>query len=149
MITSSVQVFCTAIKKQGPIVGIDFGIKKFGIAISNQELTFALPLFVLKANIREIKPTIDRYRPTGIVLGIPINMDGSVGAQALLVQKFASKVMDAFGLPILLQDERLTTRAATNSLKSFGLKRKERDKVDDTVAACLLLESAMSGIGLL
>jgi len=146
MITSDIQVFCIAIKKHGPIIGIDFGTKKLGIAMSNPGLTFALPLLVLDSDISKIRPILDRYKPSGIVLGMPINMDGTSGAQVVLIEKFAKKILDSFGLPILLQDERLTSRAASNSLKILGLKRKDRDKIDDQVAACMLLESAMSAM---
>ncbi|MES2214575.1 MAG: Holliday junction resolvase RuvX [Pseudomonadota bacterium] len=148
MITADIQVFYIAIEKQGPIIGMDFGTKKLGVAMTNKELTFAMPLFVMEPNIPELKLAIERHKPRGIVLGMPINMDGSHGSQTQIVQKFAEKLSVAFELPIFLQDERLTSRAASNSLKIFGFKRKERDKIDDQVAACMLLESAISGIGL-
>lgn len=149
MITSDIQVFYIAIKKHGPIFGVDFGTKKLGVAMSNNELTFAIPLCVIEADIKKIKPMVDLHKPRGIVLGMPMNMDGSFGAQAILVKKFAVQILDAFGLPVLFQDERFTSRAASNVLKIFGFKRKERDKIDDKVAACMILETAMSGMRLL
>ena len=146
MITSDIQEFCHNLGDFGLILGIDFGTKKLGIAISNPERTMSLPISIIPHEIHQIESTIKQYKPLGIVVGLPVNMDGTMGAQAELVRKFAQKLLCNFGLPIFLQDERLTTRAAGNALRVLGLNRKQRDERDDQVAAAMILETTLASI---
>jgi len=143
MITKDIQEFCLKLGSVGVILAIDFGTKKLGLAISDPSRIMAMPLSVIPAEISQLKAIIEQRKPAGIVMGLPINMDGTSGAQAALVEKFAQKLFGLCELPILLQDERLTTRAASNALKILGLNRKLRDSRDDQVAACMILETAL------
>lgn len=81
---------------------------------------------------------------SAIVIGLPINMDGTKSEQTILTEKFAEKLEKRSNLPIFLQDERLTSKAADNLLKGFGLKRKDRNNQDDLAAASLILETVLN-----
>lgn len=148
MITSDIQEFCHNTDNFGVLLGIDFGTKKLGIAISNPERTMSLPIKIIPHEIDKIEEVIKHYKPRGLVIGLPVNMDGTLGAQADLAKGFAQKVADRFNLPIFLQDERLTTRAAGNALRVLGLNRKQRDERDDQVAASMILETALGSMRL-
>jgi putative Holliday junction resolvase len=143
MITTNIQEFCLKLPGAGVIFAIDFGTKKLGIAITDPSRKMAMPIAVIPASIPDLQKILEKYKPAGIVIGLPINMDGTKGAQGELVEKFAEKLQRLFGLPILLQDERLTTKAAGNALRILGLNRKQRDSRDDQVAACMILETVL------
>lgn len=148
MIMNDLQDFSNNIQKPCRLLGIDYGRKKLGIAVSNIEQTMALPLQLineerLHLRLAELAKIIQTHEIKGLIIGLPLNMDGSFGEQALEVQKFAEKLIEAFALPAYLQDERLTTRAANNTLKAAGFTRKERDSLDDQIAACMILETSL------
>ena len=151
MIVSNLQEFCQFLKIGQPIISIDYGQKKIGIAISNQEQTIAMPLKILiglneKTKLKAISDIIELYSVCAIVLGLPISMDGTASQQTQIVKNFAENLKNMFNLPIYLQDERLTSRAADSLLKSFGMTRKERNSQDDAIAASMLLETTINAI---
>lgn len=147
MITSNIQEFCKFLTKSAPILSLDFGEKKIGVAISNKEHSMSLPIDVIPNNNENILEIISQYNPCAIVIGLPVNMDGSmenIGIEK--VQNFAKNLYDQFYIPIFLQDERLTSKTADNLLKNLGLSRKDRNKIDDKIAASMILESALGNI---
>ncbi len=151
MITSNLLEFYQILKINQPIIAIDHGIKKLGIAISNNEKTIALPLVVMrhiedKHKIQDIMDLILKYSATGIVIGLPINMNGTTSTQSIIVEKFARSLERLTDLPIFLQDERMSSKAADNFLKSFGVKRKNRNENDDAVAASMILETVLESL---
>jgi putative Holliday junction resolvase len=154
MIIKTLQEFYQLLPINFPLIALDHGTKKIGVAISNQERTIAMPLcaadeITKQAKITTILNLIAKYKACGIVIGLPINMDGIIGTQAEIVLKFAEDFIKYTDLPIYLQDERLTTKAANNLLKSFGVKRKERNNNDDIIAASMILETTLNSIRLL
>ncbi|MFY9589209.1 Holliday junction resolvase RuvX [Rickettsia endosymbiont of Halotydeus destructor] len=151
MIIKNLQEFYQLLSVNSPLIALDHGTKKIGIAISNQERTIAMPLctadeITKQAKITIILNLIEKYKVCGIVIGLPINMNGEIGAQAEIVLKFAEDFTKNTDLPIYLQDERLTTKAANNLLKSFGVKRKERNNNDDIIAASMILETTLDSL---
>lgn len=144
MITYNIQDFILTIPQIGKILAIDFGTKKLGIAVSNHERTMSLPLSVISANMNALTDMIKSQNPSAIVIGMPVNMDGSASSSTDMVNKFADQLFALTGLTILLQDERLTSRAATQLLKDAGMKRRVRDAVDDCIAACMILDTVLS-----
>ncbi|WP_341789657.1 Holliday junction resolvase RuvX [Rickettsia endosymbiont of Polydrusus tereticollis] len=151
MIIKNLQEFYRLLPVNYPLIALDHGTKKIGVALSNQERTIAMPLCVAnainkKAQITTILNLIEKYKVCGIVIGLPINMSGEIGTQAEIVLKFAEDFTKHTDLPIYLQDERLTTKAANNLLKSFGVKRKERNNNDDVIAASMILETTLDSI---
>lgn len=117
MITSDIQEFCRLLKDSSPILSIDFGTKKLGIAVSTPNRTMSIIIGIIAPEVQLLKPILAQYKPCAIVMGLPVNMDGSSSTQNIVVEKFATKLHNSFALPIFLQDERLTSRAATNLLK--------------------------------
>ena len=96
-----------------------------------------------KKKLNELAEIAKNKNACGIVVGIPFNMDGTKSEQTLIVEKFTEKLERRTHIPIFFQDERLTSRAADNLLKSFGIKRKDRNKNDDLTAASMILETTL------
>jgi len=151
MIVNNLQEFYRLLLPNAPLISIDYGSKKLGVAISNQERSIAMPLHTITETKKQIVinylfDTIEKYKACGVVIGLPINMNGLQTEQTDIVIKFAEELAKSINLPIYLQDERLTTKAANNFLKSFGIKRKDRNNNDDTVAASMILETVLDSI---
>lgn len=151
MIISNLQEFCTNLIKGSPIIAIDYGKRKIGTAISNQELTFAMPFksFEAKNEAQQIHYIIDLLKTRSfcaVVIGLPVAMDGRPTAQTQLVEAFSLTLSKSTTLPIYYQDERCTSKAADNLLKLAGMKRKDRNACDDNVAACIILQDLLNKI---
>ncbi|WP_347938652.1 Holliday junction resolvase RuvX [Rickettsia oklahomensis] len=151
MIIKNLQEFYRCLIPNAPLIGIDYGSKKLGIAMSNVERSIAMPLNTIteldkNAVITFLLSIIAKYKICGVVIGLPIDMSGVVTRQTNIVMKFAEELAKSTNLPIYLQDERLTTKAANNFLKSFGVKRKNRNNNDDAVAASMILENVLDSI---
>jgi putative Holliday junction resolvase len=99
-----------------------------------------------KKKLNEIINIIQEKNAGGIVIGLPINMDGSNSDQTELTEKFAIKLSKRTLLPIFLQDERLTSKAANNLFKDLGFNRKHRNSMDDLAAASMILETTLNRI---
>ncbi|QQV74935.1 Putative pre-16S rRNA nuclease [Rickettsia tillamookensis] len=151
MIIKNLQEFYPLLIPNAPLIAIDYGSKKLGIALSNQERSIAMPLNTIieinkKIVITSLLNIIEKYKVCGVVVGLPIDMNGAVTEQTNIVMKFAEELTKSVNLPIYLQDERLTTKAANNFLKSFSVKRKDRNNNDDAVAASMILETVLDSI---
>ena len=146
MVTDEIELFCTQLKDTKSVIAIDYGKSKLGLAISDPTLRVSMPLtIILKSQVREqlkeVANIVHKHQPCGIIVGLPVNMDGSFGVAAQVVKSFALKVYEIIKLPIFLQDERLTSKAADNLLKGLHFSRKKRAKMEDKVAANLILET--------
>lgn len=151
MIIKSLQEFYQLLIPNTPLLAIDLGDKKLGSAISDSNLVMAMPIEVMKfqddkSKIIYLEKLLVKYMPWGVIIGLPLNMDGSESTQSHKVYKFATDLAKSTSVPIFMQDERLTSSAANSFLKSFGMTRKIRHQVDDQVAACLILESVLESI---
>lgn len=151
MITTSLQEFCKYFKPNAPIIAIDMGEKKVGFAMTDMSRVMAMPMEVLrfdcdKQKISHISSLIAKHKPCAIVIGLPLNMDGTDSDQTVKVRAFAEKLSMKSDLPIYMQDERMTSSAANSLLKSIGMSRKDRHQMDDQVAACLILESVLDNL---
>lgn len=151
MIKASLQEFYALLKPNMPILGIDYGKKKMGFAISDPSKTISVPLEVQifdkeDKKIAYILGMIEKHKICAIVLGKPVNMDGSESEGVKIIEKFAGMLSDSSEKPIFLQDERLSTKAAHSLLRSAGMKRKARDEVDDQISASLILETVIDSI---
>ena len=96
------------------LLGIDHGTKTLGIAISNSDMTVASPIKTIKrdklrSDITKLISIFNEYKITGLVIGWPLNMDGSVGPRCDSVRDFIKSVLKSRDLPVLLQDERMST----------------------------------------
>jgi putative Holliday junction resolvase len=130
------------------LLGIDLGTKTLGLALSDVTRTVASGLTTLQrgrfaADARHLLELATRHDVGGLVIGLPINLDGSEGPRAQATRAFARNLGRVTPLPILLWDERLSTAAAERTLLEADASRKRRAAVIDKVAATLILQSAL------
>ena len=131
------------------IMAIDYGDAHTGIAISDRTLTLTGCSTVIIAYrpdivIAEVQKLIAEHGVTELVLGHPLNMDGTRGPRAEKAEGFAEMLRSATSLPVTLWDERRTTIAAHNILMTNGKNARQRKKTVDAVAASLMLEGYLT-----
>ncbi|MCV6598553.1 MAG: Holliday junction resolvase RuvX [Mangrovicoccus sp.] len=140
--------FAAALPPMGPLAGLDFGTKTIGIAISDTLRSVATP----RETVRRKKFTLDAERlkavfseasVTGVVLGLPRNMDGSEGPRCQSTRAFARNLAPLLDIPIGFWDERLSTVAAERALLEADTSRAKRSEVIDHVAASYILQGAL------
>ena len=129
-------------------LGLDLGTKTVGVALSDKTNTIATNLKVIRYNdntydamLKEINDLILKYQITCVVLGLPKNMDNSLGFASQRSLEFKENLAKLTDVEIVLLDERLTTVQAENILLSADLSRKKRKKVIDGVAATIILDT--------
>jgi putative Holliday junction resolvase len=127
------------------LLGLDFGTKRIGVALSDEMGWTAQGLTTIerRGNNRDlgrIGQLVEEHSVEWIVLGLPLNMDGSEGKAAGAVRKFAVLLEERLGLPVHLWDERLTSWEAEGILKEAEVKPKKRKQVVDKLAATLILK---------
>lgn len=125
-------------------LAIDYGLKRTGLAICDPSEKFVSPLKAVggqKQLLEKIEEVVNSENVQEIVLGLPLNMDGTEGQQAKKVFEFAEKLKQKTNLPIHFQDERLTSFSAEEKLKPVEMTRGKRDKVIDAVAAAEILQA--------
>lgn len=148
MICDDIAGFAAILPPSGSIAGLDYGEKTIGIAISDLRRQVATPATI----IRRVKFTEDAARLMqivaereirGLILGLPLNMDGSSGPRVQSTQAFARNLTRLTDLPIAFWDERLSTVAAERALLEADASRKRRKEVIDAVAAGYILQGAL------
>lgn len=133
------------------VLGIDFGDARIGVAVSDALGWTAQGVGTVK-NRRweklkdEFLKILEKYKPEKVVIGLPKNMDGSLGFRAEATYEFAENFKEIFFGEIIFWDERLTTVGATRFLNETNTRGKDRKNVIDTVSACLILEGYLSSI---
>lgn len=139
------EAFITGLPAQGALMGLDLGTKTIGVAVSDLRRMVATPLETVKRK----KFTLDAARlieiaagrdMAGIILGLPLNMDGSEGPRCQSTRGFARNLAGLTDLPIGFWDERLSTVAAERALLTFDTSRAKRGAVIDHVAAGFILQ---------
>ena len=152
MIVEDVAAFLATLPVNRAVCGLDLGDKTIGFAVSDLRRQVATPLLV----IRRVKFTADAARLlallaersiAGIVLGLPLNMDGSEGKRVQSTRAFARNLTRLSDLPITFWDERLSTVAAERALLEADTSRKRRSEVIDQVAAGYILQGALDRMG--
>lgn len=128
----------------GRIIALDVGDVRIGIAVSDPTGTIAQPLDVYKRvgwgpDSRYVRALCDQYETNDVLLGLPLNMDGTAGFQSEKVRAFAKK-LEENGMNIFFQDERMTTVTAEEVLISGNVRREDRKKYVDKLAATVILE---------
>ena len=134
------------------IMGLDFGAKTVGVAISDPLLMTAQPVEVirrdredkLRRSLARIEELIGENGVGHIVLGMPYNMDGSIGSRGELTLAFKEQLERRSGLPVILWDERLTTVEADEVMEAGGVAHRKRGEYVDMVAASLILRDYMA-----
>jgi putative Holliday junction resolvase len=132
------------------LLGIDFGERRIGLAISDEGARMALPLATIERSddrtaIRRIVDLARREGVGGLVIGDPVALDGSRGAAADRVDRFTSRLEQASGLPCQRIAETLTSREAEQRLAAAGVPRRRWPERVDQVAAQILLQEALDG----
>lgn len=130
------------------LLGFDFGTKYIGIAVGQEITGTASPVTSLKAqdgipNWDNLKKVLDEWQPDLLIVGLPLNMDGTEQPLTQRAKKFANRLSGRFGLPVETHDERLTTVDAKAQLFERGGYKKLKKDAIDTHSALLILESFM------
>lgn len=128
------------------IMSVDYGDKRTGIAFCDEKETLAFPYTVIEEAyrpklIQKICSIVESEKPLKIVVGLPRNMDGTYGFRCDACREFADALERESGLPVFLQDERLTTVIAHDILSSNQVKGKKRKASVDAVSAVMILQS--------
>ena len=146
--TSDIDKFIEALPASGALIGLDLGTKTIGVAISDPGRRIASPLNLIRrkkftADVESLFDLASAREPAGIVLGLPLNMDGSEGPRAQATRAFARNLARHTELPILLWDERLSTMAVERLLIEADRSRARRAKLVDKMAAAYILQGAL------
>lgn len=133
------------------LAGLDLGTRTIGVALSDAGRIIATPYETirrskLKADIARLKEIIAREGVGALVLGLPINMDGSEGPRAQATRQFAADLGKEVDLPLCFWDERLSTYAAEQLLLEAGTSRKRRAEVIDKLAAAVILQGLLDSL---
>ena len=130
------------------LIGLDLGSKRIGVSICDEKQLIATPLKTINRNtlnelISELKVIIDENNIKGIIIGNPLNMDGSSGRSAQSVKDTSQKIQENFNIPICLWDERLSTVGAFNLSSQLDINVSKREKKIDENAAAFILQGAI------
>ncbi|HHB81988.1 MAG TPA: Holliday junction resolvase RuvX [Devosia sp.] len=136
----------------GRLMGLDLGTKTIGVAISDGLRLTATPLETIKRkkftiDADRICEIISENQIAGIILGLPLNMDGSEGPRAQSTRAFARNLKTRTDLPIAFWDERLSTSAVTRTLIQADVSRAKRSQVVDKLAASFILQGVLDRLG--
>ncbi len=151
MILAGIDSLRAALPRHQRLLGLDVGEKTIGLALSDPALRVASPV----ATIRRTKFTADanallklaaERQVGGLVIGLPLNMDGSEGPRCQSTRQFAVNLLKLKDLPILFWDERLSTMAVERAMIAHDVTRAKRDKVIDQAAAAFILQGALDAI---
>ncbi|NLW68253.1 MAG: Holliday junction resolvase RuvX [Bacteriovoracaceae bacterium] len=127
------------------IMGVDYGTRRIGVAISDPSGTMAHPLETIPvlgdgSHLKQLEKVVRDYGIVKVVVGLPVNMDGSLGESALKVKEWAQTLERFLGVPVELWDERLTTSEAHDLLIRLKVKGKKRRHIVDKIAAGIILQ---------
>jgi putative Holliday junction resolvase len=148
MICARIEDLAAALPRVGALAGLDLGTKTLGVSVSDTLRSIATPLRTIKREkfsldaAELLKITAER-QIVGLVLGLPVNMDGSEGPRAQSTRAFARNLEKLTPLPIAFWDERLSTVAAERAMLEADLSRKRRAELVDHVAAGFILQGAL------
>ena len=130
------------------IIALDLGDKTIGVALSDLTWTIASPYGLIKRtkfekDMEKIQAILTENRGGAIVIGLPMNMNGSEGPRVKITQEFMAKMYGFLNIPIFPWDERLSTMAVTRTLLEADMSRKKRPKVVDKMAATFILQGVL------
>ena len=138
----------SALQPGARLLGLDVGTKTVGLALSDVTRTVATPYKTLKrtkftADAKEIAEIVDKEGVGGLVIGLPLNLDGSEGPRAQSTRAFARNLAAHVPVPMTFWDERLSTAAVERHLIEADASRKRRAEVIDRMAAAYILQGAL------
>ena len=133
------------------LLGVDLGSKTIGLAVSDPNLRVASPITTLRrvkmaVNVREIADVMNDRDIGGLVIGLPLNMDGSEGPRAQATRDWSVDIAERLEIPIAFWDERMSTMAVERIMIEADMTRKRRAEKIDQAAAAYILQSALDAI---
>jgi putative Holliday junction resolvase len=127
------------------VLGLDIGQRRVGVALSDPKGSIATPHAVLDASAaidgRSVVDLVAEWDVALVVVGIPVSLDGNEGPQAAATREAVSRLEHRLGVPVVFQDERLSSAEAGRRMAEAGLSEKERRNTVDMVAASIILQS--------
>ena len=150
MITQDLASFREALPQRGRLLGLDVGTRTIGTALCDAEWTIASAAELIRrtkfaADLAKLTALATTQRATGLVIGLPLNLDGGDSPRTQSVRAFARNC-EALGLPILLWDERWSTQAVTRTLIDADASRARRAELVDKMAAAYILQGAIDAL---
>ena len=150
LITASAPDYAAVLPDAGRLGGLDVGTKTIGLATCDSSWSFASPAHTIartkfSADLAELKAWVGKERLVGLVIGLPLNMDGSDSSRTQSVRAFARNVA-VLGLPLLLWDERWSTAAVERAMIAEDLSRARRSERVDRLAASYILQGAIDAL---
>ncbi len=142
----------SALRRGRRLLGLDLGEKTIGLAISDSGLAVASPVETIRrtkfaADAVRLEQFIAAREVGGLVIGLPINMDGSEGRRCQSVRQFAANLLGRVDIPIAFWDERLSTVAVERAMLEADLSRRRRARSIDMMAAAYILQGALDALG--
>ena len=139
-------------RREGRLLGVDWGERRIGLALSDETRTLAQPLTTLTRRIgkrfpmREFLTLLEHHAVTGIVVGLPLDPEGAEADAATAVRVLAADIARHAGPPVELWDERLTTARALQAVRAMGGSTRGRKDDEDALAAAVLLQHYLDAI---
>ncbi len=154
MITTDTAAFRDALPRGGRLAGLDVGTKTIGIALCDAGWSFASPAETIRrskftADLELLKRFVAKEGVKGLVVGLPLNMDGSDSPRTQSTRAFARNVDAPLALPVLLWDERWSTQAVERAMIDADLSRARRADLVDKLAAAHILQGAIDALAYL
>lgn len=151
-IFSDIVIFASEAAENTRLLGLDVGTKTIGLALSDAGRRIASPFETIARrrfgqDAARLVQLATEHRVGGLVIGLPINMDGSSGPRAQSTRQFARNLAGLLDLPMLLWDERLSTAAVTRALLEADASRARRKQLVDKLAAAYILQGALDRLG--
>jgi putative Holliday junction resolvase len=145
---SDLESFAGSLPRGARLLGIDLGEKTIGLALSDVGRSIATPLETIRRtkftpDAERIRALVSRFEVGGIVIGLPLNMDGSEGPRVQATRAFVRNLKPILDLPIVFWDERLSTAAVTRALLDADASRARRGQVVDKMAAAYILQGVL------
>jgi putative holliday junction resolvase len=137
--------FRDAIASNARVLGLDVGAKTIGLALSDTRRSIATPLATIrrakfKDDLAALKAAIEKHGVGGLVVGLPLRLDGKDGPRTQSVRQFAKNILAVLDLPLAYWDERLSTLAVERDMIAADLSRKRRAEIVDRTAAAYILQ---------
>jgi len=142
----------SALAPRQRLLGLDVGEKTIGLAISDSDFKVAAPVETIRrtkfaADAARLAQLIGERGIGGLIIGLPVNMDGTEGPRCQSVRQFAANLLKHITLPVAFWDERLSTAAVTRAMLEHDVTRAKRAKAVDKMAAAYILQGALDALG--
>ena len=153
MAITAIELIKGTLASEQRLLGLDVGTKTVGLALSDVSLTVATPMKTVRRgkfaeDARRLRTIIAAEGVGGLIIGLPLNMDGTEGPRCQSVRQFAENLLEHIDLPMAFWDERLSTKAVERVLtEEADMTRKRRTEVVDKMAAAYILQGALDVMG--